>query len=86
MTLLPNLFFDYFVLQYKSWRKEVFENDNFTCWFCGNRGGKLEAHHIYEISKFPDFKYDITNGVTLCKKYHRSIRGKEEAFRRNFYE
>ena len=64
---------------YKNWRSAVFERDDYTCQMCNERGGRLEAHHIHP---FKDHKndlmiFDINNGVTLCKKCHRSIRGKE---------
>ena len=28
------------------WRKKVFDRDDYTCKFCGVRGGYLEAHHL----------------------------------------
>jgi len=56
--------------KYKAWRKAVFERDNFTCQKCGKRGCKLEAHHIKEWADFPELRYDVDNGQTLCKKCH----------------
>lgn len=35
----------------ESWRKDVFERDNYTCKLCeDNSGGNLEAHHIETLS------------------------------------
>jgi len=31
--------------KYEFWTKSVYKRDNFTCKFCGKRGGWLEAHH-----------------------------------------
>ena len=31
--------------KYETWRKKVFERDNYTCQECFKRGGNLEAHH-----------------------------------------
>ena len=31
--------------QYKNWRKENFERDNYTCQECKERGGRLHVHH-----------------------------------------
>lgn len=70
--------------EYENWRKSVFEKDNYTCWNCAKTGGKLQAHHVYEVSKFPHLMYETSNGITLHEKYHRSIRGKESEFRSDF--
>lgn len=56
-------------IEYKLWRKAIFEKDDFTCQKCGTRGGKLIAdHHPYPFHAFPDKIYDINNGRTLCSK------------------
>lgn len=57
-------------LEYKLWRLAVFERDNYTCQFCGNRGGYLEADHIKQFAFFLDLRFDITNGRTLCQPCH----------------
>ena len=57
--------------KYAIWRSAVFENDDFTCQDCGERGGKLEAHHIKPFSKFPELRLVVLNGKTLCIKCHK---------------
>lgn len=38
--------------EYKSWRKSVFERDNYICQKCGdNKGGNLEAHHKKQFAQ-----------------------------------
>lgn len=32
--------------------------------------GPLDAHHIAERSLRPDLKYDVTNGIALCRAHH----------------
>ena len=57
-------------LQYRVWRENVFARDNFTCKLCGIRGVYLEADHIEPFSKFPELRFDLANGRTLCLKCH----------------
>jgi 5-methylcytosine-specific restriction endonuclease McrA len=57
-------------LEYRSWREAVFERDNYTCQFCGVRGGYLEADHIKQFAYFPDLRYEVLNGRTLCRPCH----------------
>lgn len=58
--------------EYINWRKQVFERDNYICRHCGAPGSKsyLNAHHIIPFSIDKSLMYDITNGITLCKKCH----------------
>lgn len=57
--------------QYSVWRKSVFERDDYSCQFCGKRGGKLNADHIKPFALFPDLRFELTNGRTLCEPCHR---------------
>lgn len=58
--------------KYRDWRKAVYERDNYTCQFCGVRGTQLNADHIKPWSLFPDLRYDLENGRTLCVPCHRT--------------
>lgn len=59
--------------EYNKWRINVYERDNYTCQRCFNYGGKLNAHHILFWKDFPIFRFDIDNGITLCKDCHKYI-------------
>lgn len=62
--------------EYKSWRRKVFERDNYTCQKCGARSAKgvsvcLNADHIKPARLYPELMFDVLNGRTLCEPCHR---------------
>lgn len=64
--------------QYKCWRLGVFERDNYTCQDCGEKesvAGLLEAHHIKAWALYSELRYELDNGLTLCKVCHAKTTG-----------
>jgi len=57
--------------EYNQWRKAVYKRDDYTCQQCGDRGVRLEAHHIKPFATHPELRFDVGNGITLCKSCHR---------------
>lgn len=55
---------------YKNWRNEVFKRDNYTCVWCGQIGGELNADHIKPFSTHQELRLDLDNGRTLCVPCH----------------
>ena len=53
---------------YIQWRTAVFERDKYTCQECGKVGGYLHAHHVKEWEYYPEFRYEVSNGMTLCRR------------------
>ena len=60
-------------LEYRLWREAVFKRDNYICIWCGDRkGGNLQADHIKRFSLYPELRFAIDNGRTLCVPCHKT--------------
>lgn len=57
-------------VEYKIWRKAVFERDKFTCVLCDKEGGRLNADHIKPWASYAKLRYSVSNGRTLCFLCH----------------
>ena len=62
-------------VDYKIWRDAVFNRDDYTCQECGDRSGQghavyLHAHHLKSFATFPELRFIISNGLTLCDECH----------------
>ena len=64
--------------EYKLWRQAVFERDDYTCIWCGKKFIKgvtgrvmIHADHIKPFALFPELRFAIDNGRTLCIDCHR---------------
>jgi len=56
---------------YRAWRKAVLERDNSTCVWCGETDN-LNIDHIKSYAKYPELRYAIDNGRTLCVPCHKT--------------
>lgn len=59
--------------KYRDWRDQVFERDQYTCQYCHQQGGHLNAHHVWAWMNYPALRFDVTNGITLCRTCHRKV-------------
>lgn len=58
-------------MEYILWRTAVYVRDDYTCQICNIRGKKLNADHIKPWSLYPELRFAIDNGRTLCVDCHR---------------
>lgn len=63
--------------EYKEWAKAVKERDNYTCRECGERGVYLNSDHIKPFAIYPELRFSVDNGQTLCKKCHSKKTSKD---------
>ena len=57
--------------EYKEWAYRVKERDDYICCDCGERGKKLHSDHIKPFSIYPELRFNLDNGQTLCIDCHR---------------
>jgi len=53
-----------------SWARAVVSRDGATCVKCGASGVELHAHHIKSFRDYPELRWDVDNGTTLCFRCH----------------
>ncbi len=55
-------------------RERIFVRDDYTCQYCGERGGRLECDHKHPVAR--GGSHDDENLVTACRTCNRSKRDK----------
>lgn len=72
---------------YITWRRGIYKRDNFKCKIADkNCKGRIEAHHILSFTKYPELRYKINNGITLCHAHHPRKRAEEKRLSPYFME
>jgi 5-methylcytosine-specific restriction endonuclease McrA len=67
--------------QYKEWRLKIYKRDRFQCQMPGCPNKKyLQAHHIRRWVDAPELRFDVKNGITLCKACHELVTGCENNY------
>lgn len=60
---------------HKRWSRLVKERDHYTCQLCGTKEGKMQADHIKGFAAYPELRFELSNGRTLCVSCHKRITG-----------
>lgn len=73
------------------WAREVKDRDHYSCQNpkCKSRSGIMHAHHVLNYADYPESRYEVTNGITLCEACHtefHSLYGKERNNREQINE
>ena len=55
------------------WSSQILERSTYTCQSCNKHGGNLNAHHLNAWNAFPEQRFDLDNGVTLCTDCHKEF-------------
>jgi hypothetical protein len=64
---------------YMEWRKKVKNRDNWRCKIANEDcRGHLQAHHILPWRDYPELRYELNNGITLCHAHHPRKRAEEK--------
>ena len=64
---------------YGEWRHQVWLRDNFKCKIANpDCLGGIEAHHILNWVDYPELRYQLNNGITLCHAHHPRRRAEEK--------
>jgi hypothetical protein len=59
--------------EYKVWRESVFIRDRWTCQHCFKKPRYVEADHIKPFVDYPQHRFDVNNGRTLCRRCHKAV-------------
>lgn len=51
----------------------VFARDDYTCFSCGSRGGRLVAHHLMPYAEWPTLRTSYANLITMCNACHHFL-------------
>lgn len=71
--------------EYKTWMLSVKRRDGWKCMITNQDcKGRLEAHHILRWTEYPELRFDLNNGITLCHFHHPRRREDEKRLRSEF--
>jgi len=58
--------------KHRDWKQAVWKRDSYKCVKCGSTD-KICAHHIKSWDNYPELRFEIDNGMTLCCSCHSKL-------------
>jgi len=63
---------------YQDWRKQIIKRDGYKCRMTNSDcNGDLQIHHILPWRDYENLRYEVNNGICLCKFHHPRKRAEE---------
>jgi hypothetical protein len=59
-------------IEYRIWQNAVKKRDKYTCQCCGRKYKDISVHHIFPFADYEDLRFEIDNGICMCKDCHDS--------------
>lgn len=72
---------------HKQWSKSVKSRDGWKCKISNSDcKGKIVAHHILPWRDYPELRYILNNGISLCETHHPRKRQEEKILASSFFQ
>ncbi len=59
--------------RYNIWREKVYKKDDYICQIGKKKTKNIVAHHIKPFADYPSLRFEVSNGVTLCRSCHLKL-------------
>ncbi len=64
---------------HKQWSRDVKNRDGWKCRIANSDcSGRMESHHILGWKEYPELRYQLNNGITLCHAHHPRTKSEEK--------
>lgn len=60
-------------LKYLQTAKMIAERGIYSCELCGDTEKKLQMHHLYAVSEYPQLALEQNNTMLVCEECHQKI-------------
>lgn len=67
--------------EYTMWKKAVLRTKGKQCGVCGEGSSRktfIHVHHIKSWATYPEYRFDVNNGLPVCKQCHLKLHTKKK--------